>query len=155
MVTSPGRCRPQTAVTPAVSDPETQEAVASVLPEVEIGSSTILPLATFLDESMENQETGLPFSAEVIYPEDDQVLEDDLTDSTIFFHGAPSQWDDSPTGRLLQEAREQAMAGMENGYRVDFSATRCILVTKKEALTLPDGREHSLISTWLSPSVPQ
>ena len=58
----------------------------------------------------------------------------------------PSQWDDSPTGRLLQEAREQAMTGIDNGYRVDFSATRCILVTKKEALTLPDGTEYSLLA---------
>ena len=37
----------------------------------------------------------------------------DHTDPQFFFHGAPSQWDDSPTGQLLQEAREQAMAGVQ------------------------------------------
>ena len=76
----------------------------------------------------------------------------DPTDPHFFFHGAPSQWDDSPTGRLLQEAREQAMAGIQNGYRVEFSERRCIQVTKTEMLTLPDGTEYSLISTWLTES---
>ena len=83
---------PQAVVTTqtAVFDLERQEQVATILPEVEMGSYTILPMATFLDESMDNQETGMSFTAEAIYPKGQQVLEDDLTDLTIYFMGLPA-----------------------------------------------------------------
>ena len=162
---SPPIDTPQMALTPAVSDPETQAAVASIMPEVEVGSSTFPLSASVPDDSLESSSVRknpeVDFWAEPLGPavQPDPIAPSpdpsDPTDPHFFFHGAPSQWDDSPTGRLLQEAREQAMAGIQNGYRVEFSARRCIQVTKTEMLTLPDGREYSLISTWLTESSSQ
>ena len=72
----------------------------------------------------------------------------------FFFHGAPSQWGDSPTGRLLQEARQQAISGVRSdqvGYRVEFSARHCIQVTKNEFWRQPSGGEYQLVTTWVVP----
>ena len=135
------------------------------MPEVEVGSSTFPLSASVPDDSLESSSVGknpeVDFWAEPLGPavRPDPIAPSpdpsDPTDPHFLFHGAPSKWDDSPTGRLLQEAREQAMAGIQNGYRVEFSARRCIQVTKTEMLTLPDGREYSLISTWLTESSSQ
>ena len=135
------------------------------MPEVEVGLPTFPLSASVPDDSLESfsvrKNPEVDFWAELIgsavQPEPIAPSPDpsDPTDPHFFFHGAPSQWDDSPTDRLQQEAREQAMAGVQNGYCVEFSACHCIQVTKTELLTLPDGREYSLISTWLTESPSQ
>ena len=48
---SPPTVTPQTALAPAVSDPETQAAVASIMPEVEVGLSTFPLSAPVPDDS--------------------------------------------------------------------------------------------------------
>ena len=157
---------PQPAPAAEVSDPETQRAVASILPVVDFAPLTTSPNATFLDGSAESpaaqvgEGDGVPreWIAEVYNPpvEPNSVpsTEDDVFDPNVFFHGAPSQWDDSPTGRLLQEARQQAMLGIRSdqvGYRVEFSARHCIQVTKNEFWRQPSGGEYQLVTTWVVP----
>ena len=125
---SPPTVTPQTALAPAVSDPETQAAVASIMPEVEVGLSTFPLAAPVPDDSLESfpvqKNPEVDFWAEplgpAVQPKPNAPSPDpsDHTDPQFFFHGAPSQWDDSPTGRLLQEAREQAMAGVQTACGV-------------------------------------
>ena len=155
---------PQMSAPPTVSDAETEAAVASILPEVEFESSTSTTFATFLEDSVESPaaqvtedtvllEVPADFLAEPYVPVEPtpsvQQTEEDPTDPVAFFHGAPSQWDDSPTGRILQEARARAMQGEQNGYRVQFSAIHRTQVTKEEYYKAPNGEEYSLISTWV------
>ena len=139
---------PQMADAPAVSDTETQAAVVSIAPMVEIGTSTVCPSVPFPSDSLESPVAGQEFPAvdlwagPVVEPEPVAPTQDP-TDPQFLFYGAPSQWDNS------------LMAGVSNGYRVEFSARPCIQVTMTEWLTLPDGREYSLVSTWLAESSSQ
>ena len=155
---------PQISAPPTVSEAETEAAVASILLAVEFDSSPSTTFATFLEDSVESpaaqvtEETVLlevppDFLAEPYVPVAPtplvQQTEEDKTDPVAFFYGAPSQWDDSHTDRLLQEARARAMQGAQNGYRVKFSAIQRSQVTKEEYFRGPDGEEYSLISTWI------
>ena len=153
----------QISAPPTVSEAKTEAAVASILPEVEFDSSTSPTFAIFLEDSVESPaaqgtedtvllEVSADFLAEPYVPvapkPSVKQTEEDTTDPVSFNYGAPSQWDDSPTGRLLQEGRARAMQGVQNGYRVQFSAIQRTQVTKDEYFRAPDGKEYSLISTW-------
>ena len=127
---------PQLSLPPTVSQAETEATVATILPEVEIDFSTVPTFATFLEDSEESPAAQaaegavlleIPvaaFRAEPLTtaapPPLVQPTKEDPTDPRAFFHGAPSQWDDSPTGRILQEARVRAIENAQNVYRVQF-----------------------------------
>lgn len=68
-------------------------------------------------------------------------------DPRNFFLGAPSVEDQSPTARLIHEARERAL---RSGSRtVRFTPMNLFAIKKEESVTLPDGRRYSLSSYWI------